>query len=125
MPFRIYSITISRGDGISPNLTTYLYMQNKDDSHRPCCALFRRVGTLLAVQLKDILSRHLRATLPKGGKATPTSGNIFHKEILCCIKNRTTALILTIVANSPTSHEVGLFVCNIVDLSTYSRMFAV
>ena len=59
------SITISRGDGISPNLTTYLYMQNKDDSHRPCCALLRRVGTLLAVQLKDILSRHLRATLPE------------------------------------------------------------
>lgn len=55
----------------------------------------------------------------------PPSGNTFHKEILCCIKNRTTALILTIVANSPTSHEVGLFVCNIVDLSTYSRMFAV
>ena len=41
-------------------------MQNKDDSHRPCFALFRRVGTLLVVQLKDILSRHLRATLPEG-----------------------------------------------------------
>ena len=66
MPFRIYSITISRGDGISPNLTSYLYMQNKDDSHRSCFALLRRVGTLLAVQFKDILSRHLRATLPEG-----------------------------------------------------------
>lgn len=42
-------------------------MQNKDDSHRPCFALLRRVGTLFAVQLKDILSRHLRATLPEGG----------------------------------------------------------
>lgn len=41
-------------------------MQNKDDSHRLCFALLRRVGTLLAMQLKDILSRHLRATLPEG-----------------------------------------------------------
>ena len=66
MPFRICSITISRGDGISPNLTTYLYMQNKDDYHRPCFALLRRVGTLLAAQLKDILSRRLHATLTEG-----------------------------------------------------------
>lgn len=77
--FEFCSMTISCGDGISPNLTSYLYMQNKDDSHRPCFALLRRegtllivpiqscrVGTLLAVQLKDILSRHLRATLPDG-----------------------------------------------------------
>ena len=66
MPFRIYSITISCGNGISPNLTTYLCMQNKDDENRPCFALFRRVGTLLVVQFKDVLSRHLRATLPEG-----------------------------------------------------------
>lgn len=52
--------------GISPNLTTYLYMQNKDDSHRPCFALLRRVGTLLAVQLKDVLSRRCASLSPKG-----------------------------------------------------------
>ena len=41
-------------------------MQNKDDSHRPCFALFRRVGTLPAVQFKDILSRRCASLSPKG-----------------------------------------------------------
>ena len=60
-------------------------MQNKDDSHRPCFALFRRVGTLFAAQFKDIRSRHLRATLTEGGKLLRRVGTLLavqFKDIL-------------------------------------------
>lgn len=92
MPFRIYSITISCGDGISPNLTTYLCMQNKDDSHRPCFALLRRVGTLLAVQLKDVLSRHLRATLHERGRLLRRTGTLLAAQFKDILSRRCASL---------------------------------
>ena len=79
--FEFCSMTISCGDGISPDLTTYLCMQNKDDSLRPCFALLRREGKLLAMQLKDILSRHLRATLPEGGKLLRRVGTLLAVQL--------------------------------------------
>ena len=56
-------------------------MQNKDDSHRPCFALFRRVGTLFAAQFKDIRSRHLRATLTEGGKLLRRVGTLLAVQL--------------------------------------------